>query len=166
MVLLNPPIPLNIINKINIIQASLGLQKYIIHLHKVDFTERIIGFLQKDGNKDKEQDKEQDKERDKEKDRDKDNTLFIVLWKNELDATPYQQLVTLHFRHVKYARSLEILQVRQLDKHNFVLFEPTSTNRYVYNLNTFLFKEYEIIPGQLYYLCANSNTEMVYYNDS
>lgn len=145
MVLLNP-IPVNIINKINIIQASLGLQKYIIHLHKVDFTERIIGFLQKD--------------------KDKDNTLFIVLWQNELDMTPNQQLVTVHFTHVKYARSLEILQVRQLDKHNFVLFEPTSTNRYVYNLNTFLFKEYEIIPGQLYYLCANSKTEMVYYNDT
>ena len=149
MVLLNP-IPVNIINKINIIQASLGLQKYIIHLYKVDFTERIIGFLQKD----------------KDKDKDKDNTLFIVLWQNELDMTPNQQLVTVHFTHVKYARSLEILQVRQLDKHNFVLFEPTSTNRYVYNLNTFLFKEYEIIPGQLYYLCANSKTEMVYYNDT
>jgi hypothetical protein len=161
MVLLNP-IPVNIINKINIIQASLGLQKYIIYLYKVDFTERIIGFLQKDGNKDKEQDKEQDRDRDKEK----DNILFIVLWQNESDLAPYQQLVTVHFRHVKYARSLEILQVRQLDKHNFVLFEPTSTNRYVYNLNTFLFKEYEIIPGQLYYLCANSNTEMVYYIDS
>lgn len=151
MVLLNP-IPVNIINKINIIQASLGLQKYIIYLHKVDFTERIIGFLQKD--------------KDKDKDKEKDNTLFIVLWQNELDVTPYQQLVTVHFRHVKYVRILEILQVRQLDKHNFVLFEPTSTNRYVYNLNTFLFKEYEIIPGQLYYLCANSNTEMVYYIDS
>jgi hypothetical protein len=163
MVLLNP-IPVNIINKINIIQASLGLQKYIIHLYKVDFTERIIGFLQKDGNKDKEQDR--DRDRDKDKDKDKDNTLFIVLWQNELDMTPNQQLVTVHFTHVKYARSLEILQVRQLDKHNFVLFEPTSTNRYVYNLNTFLFKEYEIIPGQLYYLCANSNTEMVYYIDS
>ena len=149
MVLLNP-IPVNIINKINIIQASLGLQKYIIHLYKVDFTDRIIGFLQKD----------------KDKDKDKDNTLFIVLWQNELDMTPNQQLVTVHFTHVKYARSLEILQVRQLDKHNFVLFEPTSTNRYVYNLNTFLFKEYEIIPGQLYYLCANSKTEMVYYNDT
>jgi hypothetical protein len=146
MVLLNP-IPLNIINKINIIQASLGLQKYIIHLHKVNFTERIIGFLQKC-------------------DQEKDNTLFIVLWQNELDETPNQQLVTVDFRHVKYARSLEILQVRQLDKHNFVIFEPTSTNRYVYNLNTFLFKEYDIIPGQLYYLCANFNTEMVYYIDS
>jgi len=158
MVLLNP-IPLNIINKINIIQASLGLQKYIIYLHKVNFTERIIAFLQKDGNKDKDEDGNKEK----------DNTLFIVLWQNDLDATPYQQLVTVHFRHVKYARSLEILQIlqiRQLDKHNLVLFEPTSTNRYVYNLNTFLFKEYEIIPGQLYYLCANSKTEMVYYNDS
>jgi hypothetical protein len=163
MVLLNP-IPVNIINKINIIQASLGLQKYIIHLHKVNFTERIIAFLQKDGNKDKDGDKEKEKEKDK--DGNKENTLIIVLWQNDLDATPYQQLVTVHFRHVKYARSLEILQIRQLDKHNFVLFEPTSINRYVYNLNTFLFKEYEIIPGQLYYLCANSKTEMVYYNDS
>ena len=160
MVLLKP-IPVNIINKLNTIQESLGLQKYIIHLHKVNFTERIIGFLQKyDQDKDKEKDTEKDKEKEK------DNTLFIVLWQNELDMTPNQQLVTVHFRHVKYARSLYILQVRQLDKHNFVLFEPTSTNRYVYNLNTFLFKEYDIIPGQLYYLCANSNTEMVYYNDT
>jgi len=117
----------------------------------------------------KDKDEDKDKDGNKDKDKDKDNTLFIVLWQNDLDATPYQQLVTVHFRHVKYARSLEILQIlqiRQLDKHNFVLFEPTSTNRYVYNLNTFLFKEYEIIPGQLYYLCANSKTEMVYYNDS
>ncbi len=153
MVLLKP-IPVNIINKLNTIQESLGLQKYIIHLHKVNFTKRIIGFLQK-----------YNKDKDKDGDKDKDNTLFIVLWQNELDLEPYQQSVTVHFRHVKYVRSLEILQVRQLDKDNFVLFEPTSTNRYVYNLNTFLLKEYDIIPGQLYYLCANSNTEMVYYID-
>ena len=145
MVLLSP-IPLNIINKLNIIQTSLGLQNYSIHLYKADFTDKIIGFF------------EQDK-------RDKIDKIFIILWNNELHANPYQHMVNVNFNHCKYGRSLETLQIQQLDTHNFVISTPTSINRYVYNLNTFLFKEYEIFPGKIYHMSPNSKTEMVYYND-
>ena len=46
MVLLNP-IPLNIIQKINAIQECLGITDYSIYLYKVDYTDRIIGVLDK-----------------------------------------------------------------------------------------------------------------------
>ena len=46
MVLLNP-VPLNILNMVNIIRSKYDIQNYIIHLYKVDFTDRIIGFFEK-----------------------------------------------------------------------------------------------------------------------
>ena len=60
---------------------------------------------------------------------------------------------------------MEILQLGQLDNHNFELFTPTSSNRYVYNLNTHLFKEYEILSGKTYLMSTKSNTEIVYYKN-
>lgn len=154
MVILSP-IPLNIINKLNIIQTNLGLQNYNIHLYKVDFTDKIIGFFEQNINGDKNGDKNKDKQ----------NKIFIILWNNELHANPYQQMVNINFNHCKYGRSLETLQIQQLDTNNFVISTPTSINRYVYNLNTFLFKEYEILPGKIYHMSPNSKTEMVYYKD-
>jgi hypothetical protein len=49
MVLLNP-IPLNIIQKINVIRTCLGIRDYIIYLYKVDYTDRIIGIFDKNRN--------------------------------------------------------------------------------------------------------------------
>ena len=47
--LLNP-VPLNIINAVNMIRTKYDIQNYIIHLYKVNFTDRIIGFFEKDKN--------------------------------------------------------------------------------------------------------------------
>jgi hypothetical protein len=153
MVLLNP-IPLNIIQKINIIQTCLGITDYNIYLYKVDSTDKIIGFF----------DKNRILERDKFEKIDK---ILIVLWQNEYDPNPSQKLVTVNFRQLKTVITpyQEILQIAQLDKHNYEIYTPLSSNRYVYSLNTHLFKEYEIIPGKLYCLSAKSNSEMVYYKD-
>ena len=148
MVILNP-VPFNIINTVNIIKAKYCLQNYITHLYKVNFTNRIIGFFEKDKNDTQE----------------KIQMVLIVLWQSELDPNPFQKLVNINFYYLKTSIVLEILQITQIDKHNFELYTPTSANRYVYNLNTHLFKEYEILCGKLYYMSANSKTEMVYYKD-
>jgi len=146
------PIPLNIINTVNIIKSKYGLQNYIIHLYKVNFTDRIIGFFEKD-------------KKDKQEENERIQNVFIILWQNECDPNPHQQIQNLKFYYLKNIKSIEILQSGQLDKHNFEFFTPTSANRYVYNLNTHLFKEYEILCGKLYIMSTNSNTEMVYYKD-
>ncbi len=152
MVLLNP-IPLNIIQKINIIQTCLGIKDYIVYLYKVDYTDRIIGIF--------------DKNRNLNTQYEKIDKILIILWQNEYDANPNQLFVTVNFRQVKTVntRYQEILQISQLDKDNYEFFTPASSNRYVYNLNTHLFKEYEIMPGKMYYLSSKPNTEIVYYKD-
>jgi len=154
MVLLNP-VPLNILNMINIIREKYDIQNYIIHLYKVNFTDRVVGFFEK--NRILEQDKPGIQE--------KIQKVLIVLWQNELDPNPFQKLVTINFYYLKMSIVFEILQIIQIDKHNFELYSPTSANRYVYNLNTHLFKEYEILCGRLYHMSTKSNTEIVYYKD-
>ena len=154
MVLLNP-VPLNILNMINIIREKYDIQNYIIHLYKVNFTDRVVGFFEK--NRILEQDKPGIQE--------KIQKVLIVLWQNELDPNPFQKLVTINFYYLKMSIVFEILQIIQIDKHNFELYSPTSANRYVYNLNTHLFKEYEILCGRLYYMISKSNTEITYYKD-
>jgi hypothetical protein len=152
MVLLNP-IPLNIIQKINAIQECLGITDYSIYLYKVDYTDRIIGVL--------------DKIRNLTSQYEKIDKIMIVLWQNEYDSNPNQLFITVNFRQIKSVntRYQEILQIAQLDKHNYEFFTPVSSNRYVYNLNTHLLREYEIEPGKIYFLGAKPNTEMVYYKD-
>ena len=154
MVLLNP-VSLNILNMINIIREKYDIQNYIIHLYKVNFTDRVVGFFEK--NRILEQDKPGIQE--------KIQKVLIVLWQNELDPNPFQKLVTINFYYLKMSIVFEILQIIQIDKHNFELYSPTSANRYVYNLNTHLFKEYEILCGRLYHMSTKSNTEIVYYKD-
>lgn len=148
MVLLNP-VPLNIINAVNMIRTKYDIQNYIIHLYKVNFTDRIIGFFEKDKNDSNE----------------KIHNVLIVLWQNECDLNPFQKLVNINFYYCKTSIVMEILQLGQLDNHNFELFTPTSSNRYVYNLNTHLFKEYEILSGKTYLMSTKSNTEIVYYKN-
>ena len=152
MVLLNP-IPLNIIQKINVIRTCLGIKDYIISVYKVDYSDRIIGIF--------------DKNRNSATQYEKIEKMLIVLWQNEYDANPNQLFVTVNFRQVKSVntRYQEILQIAQLDKDNYEFFTPVSSNRYVYNLNTHLFKEYEIMPSKMYYLSSKPNTEIVYYKD-
>ena len=86
-----------------------------------------------------------------------------MLWNNECDTNPYHQINFVNFHHVKYTQSLEILQIEQVDTNNFEIKTPTSINRYIYNVNTHLFKQYVIYPGKLYEMGVNSKTEIVYY---
>jgi len=151
MVLLNP-VPLNILNMVNIIRSKYDIHNYIIHLYKVDFTDRIIGFFEKN-------------KKDKNDTNEKIQNILIVLWKSELDPNPFQKIVNINFYYLKTSVVFELLQIIQIDKHNFELCSPTSANRYVYNLNTHLFKEYEILCGRLYYMSSKSNTEITYYKD-
>ena len=119
----------------------------------MDYSDRIIGIF--------------DKNRNSATQYEKIEKMLIVLWQNEYDANPNQLFVTVNFRQVKSVntRYQEILQIAQLDKHNYEFFTPVSSNRYVYNLNTHLFKEYEIMPSKMYYLSSKPNTEIVYYKD-
>ena len=146
MVLLNT-IPFNITNNINILQTNFGLKKYKTHVYKVNFTERILCFFEKD----------------ELLDNNKKSLVFTLLWNNECDPNPHHQINIVNFYHVKYTQSLETLQIEQLDANNFEIKTPTSINRYIYNVNTHLFKQYEIYPGKLYEMGVNSKTEMVYY---
>jgi hypothetical protein len=121
----------------------------------VNFTDRIVGFFEKN----------RILEKDNPDIQEKIQKVLIVLWQNELDPNPFQKLVTINFYYLKTSIVLEILQIIQINKHNFELYSPTSANRYVYNLNTHLFKEYEILCGRLYHMSSKSNTEIVYYKD-
>ena len=146
MVLLKP-IPFNITNSINKLKTNLGLKNYKTHIYKVNFTEKILCFFEKDDSSEK----------------DKKCLVFTLLWNNECDLNPHHQINIVNFYHVKHASTLEILQIEQLDANNFEIKTPSSINRYIYNVNTHLFKQYEIHPGKLYEMDVNSKTEIVYY---
>ena len=83
MVLLNP-VPLNILNAVNVIRLKYDIQNYIIHLYKVNFTDRIIGFFEKN-------------KKDKNDFQEKIQNVLIVLWQNELDSNPSQKIVNINF---------------------------------------------------------------------
>jgi hypothetical protein len=146
MVLLNP-IPLNITNNINKLQTNFGLKNYKTHVYKVNFTEKILCIFEKDNSSEN----------------NKKTLIFTLLWNNECDTNPHHQINFVNFHHVKYTQSLEILQIEQVDTNNFEIKTPTSINRYIYNVNTHLFKQYVIYPGKLYEMGVNSKTEIVYY---
>jgi hypothetical protein len=145
MVLLNT-IPLNITNTINKLQTNFGLKNYKTHVYKVNFTEKILCFLEDDS-----------------LENNKKTLIFTLLWNNECDPNPHHQINFVNFYHVKYTQSLEILQIEQVDTNNFEIKTPTSINRYIYNINTHLLKQYVIHPGKLYEMGVNSKTEIVYY---
>ena len=148
MVLLNP-IPLNIIKNLDILKSNFGLTKYKYTVYKVNFSEKIIGFIEKDK-----------LEKDK---LEKNIIIFTILWQNEYDPNPYHQLNLVKFYHIKTMPAMEMLYIEQLDTNNFEIRTPTSINRYIYNLNTHLFKQYEIVPGKIYEMGVNKKTEMIYY---
>lgn len=143
MVLLEP-IPLNIINNINVLKSNFGLTKYKHTVYKVNFSDRIIGFLEKENPE-------------------KTNPVLIILWQNMYDPNPHHQINFIKFYHVKTVQAIEAIIIEQLDLNNFEIRSPSSINRYVYNLNTHLFKQYEIMPGRIYEMGVNTKTEMIYY---
>lgn len=154
MVLLRPA-PINIINKIELSKkayfshltpASMTGEGVIndcyIYLYKVDKPEKIVCFLNVK------------------------NILLILLWKNEYDPNPHELLVEIKFNKIyelNFTSIINILIIQQLDHCNFMIKTPLSSNRYVYNLNTLSFKEYDILTGRVYHLEANEKTELVYY---
>lgn len=144
MVLLNP-IPLNVINNINILKTNFGLTAYKYTIYKVNYSDKIIAFLEKEKPE-------------------KAHLVITILWLNEYDPNPYHQINFVKFYHVKSICSMECLLIEQLDINNFEIRTPSSINRYIYNLKTNLFKQYEILPGRIYEMETNSKTEMVYYN--
>ena len=143
MVLLNP-IPLIVIDSIDRLKKSLGLYLYKYTVYKVNYSEKIICFIEKNPPE-------------------KNSLIVTMLWKNEYDVNPYHQINIVNFVHLKNIINMEILIIEQYNANNFEIRTPSSINRYVYNLNTHLFKQYEIIPGRIYEIDINEKTEMVYY---
>jgi len=143
MVLLNP-IPLIVIDSIDRLKKSLGLYLYKYTVYKVNYSEKIICFIEKNSPE-------------------KNSLIVTMLWKNEYDVNPYHQINIVNFVHLKNIINMEILIIEQYDANNFEIRTPSSINRYIYNINTHLFKQYEIIPGRIYEIDINEKTEMVYY---
>jgi len=143
MVLLNP-IPLIVIDSIDRLKKSLGLYLYKYTVYKVNYSEKIICFIEKNSPE-------------------KNSLIVTMLWKNEYDVNPYHQINIVNFVHLKNIINMEILIIEQYDANNFEIRTPSSINRYIYNINTHLFKQYEIIPGRIYEIGINEKTEMVYY---
>jgi hypothetical protein len=143
MVLLNP-IPLIVIDSIDRLKKSLGLYLYKYTVYKVNYSEKIICFIEKNPPE-------------------KNSLIVTMLWKNEYDVNPYHQINIVNFVHLKNIINMEILIIEQYDANNFEIRTPSSINRYIYNINTHLFKQYEIIPGRIYEIDINEKTEMVYY---
>ncbi len=143
MVLLNP-IPLIVIDSIDRLKKSLGLYLYKYTVYKVNYSEKIICFIEKNP-------------------QEKNSLIVTMLWKNEYDVNPYHQINIVNFVHLKNIINMEILIIEQYDANNFEIRTPSSINRYVYNINTHLFKQYEIIHGKIYEIGINAKTEMVYY---
>jgi hypothetical protein len=143
MVLLNS-IPLIVIDSIDRLKKSLGLYLYKYTVYKVNYSEKIICFIEKNQPE-------------------KNSLIVTMLWKNEYDVNPYHQINIVNFVHLKNIINIEILIIEQYNANNFEIRTPSSINRYVYNLNTHLFKQYEIIPGKIYKIGINEKTEMVYY---
>ena len=143
MVLLNP-IPLIVIDSIDRLKKSMGLYLYKYTVYKVNYSEKIICFIEKNPPE-------------------KNSLIVTMLWKNEYDVNPYHQINIVNFVHLKNIINMEILIIEQYDANNFEIRTPSSINRYIYNINTHLFKQYEIIPGRIYEIGINEKTEMVYY---
>lgn len=143
MVLLNS-IPLIVIDSIDRLKKNLGLYLYKHTVYKVNYSEKIICFIEKNSPE-------------------KNSLIVTMLWKNEYDVNPYHQINIVNFVHLKNIINMEILIIEQYDANNFEIRTPSSINRYIYNINTHLFKQYEIISGRIYEIGINEKTEMVYY---
>ena len=146
MVLLNP-VPFNISNKIINTKKTFNLpDDSFLYMYKVDYSEKIVSFMENRNI----------------------NGLIITVWKNENYYNPWEQLVVIKLYHKPnvYLNSSELLlniQIQQLDKDNYEIKSALSTNIYIYNLNIFSLKEYEVKKGRIYCLKKQSNTELAYY---
>lgn len=145
MVLLNP-IPSIIANKIILTKITYNLaDDSFLLLYKVDYSDKIVCFME-------------------------NRTitgLVIIVWKNELDLFPREQLVVLKLYNNPgiYLNSKELamfIQIHQLDKDNYEILSAQSRNLYIFNLNLYTIKEFEVIRGKIYLLKKKDNTELSY----
>jgi hypothetical protein len=145
MVLLNP-IPAIIANKIILTKITYNLpDDSFLFLYKVDYSDKIVCFME-------------------------NRTitgLAIIVWNNEHDLFPREQLVVLklYCKPGIYLNSNELaiyIIIRQLDKDNYEIESAQSRNVYIFNLNLYTIKEFEVIRGRTYLLKKNNNTELSY----
>jgi hypothetical protein len=64
-----------------------------------------------------------------------------------------------------YLNSKELatfIQIHQLDKNNYEILSAQSRNLYIFNLNLYTIKEFEVIRGKMYILKKKHNTELSY----
>jgi len=146
MVILNP-IPGNIASKIISVKQEFVIPiGAFIHIYKVDYSDKIVCFIEN-----------------------KHITgLIIIVWNNEDDVCPKEQLIVLKFYqkpgHIISSDELAIyIQIQQLDKDNYEIKTAHSINIYIYNLNVYTIKEYNVFKGQLYSLKKNYTTELSYH---
>lgn len=145
MVLLNP-IPSIIANKIILTKMTYNLDDdSFLFLYKVDYSDKIVCFME-------------------------NRTitgLIIIVWNNEHDLFPREQLVVLklYSKPGVYLNSNELaiyIVIRQLDKDNYEIESVQSRNLYIFNLNLYTIKEFEVIRGKIYLLKKKQNTELSY----
>ena len=145
MVLLNP-IPAIIANKIILTKITYNLpDDSFLFLYKVDYSDKIVCFME-------------------------NRTivgLAIIVWNNEHDLFPREQLVVLKLFNKPgiYLNSNELaiyIIIRQLDKDNYEIESAQSRNLYIFNLNLYTIKEFEVIRGKTYLLKKKQNTELSY----
>jgi len=147
MVLLNP-IPSIIANKVIQTKIAYNLpEDSFLYMYKVDHSEKIISFIENRNI----------------------NGLIIIVWRNEFDLVPKEQLVVIKLYHKigtgTFLNPNELaicLQIQQLDSENYEIKSVLSTNRYIYNLKTFSIKDFEVIRGRLYDLKKYANSELAY----
>jgi hypothetical protein len=145
MVLLNP-IPAIIANKIILTKITYNLpDDSFLFLYKVDYSDKIVCFLE-------------------------NRTivgLAIIVWNNDHDLFPREQLVVLklYCKPGIYLNSNELaiyIIIRQLDKDNYEIESAQSRNVYIFNLNLYTIKDFEVIRGRTYLLKKKQNTELSY----
>lgn len=145
MVLLNP-IPSIIANKIILTKITYNLtDDSFLLIYKVDYSDKIVCFMENRNI----------------------TGLVIIVWKNEDDLFPREQLVVLklYSKPGIYLNSKELatfIQIHQLDKHNYEILSAQSRNLYIFNLNLYTIKEFEVIRGRMYVLKKQHNTELSY----
>lgn len=145
MVLLNP-IPSIIANKIILTKMTYNLaDDSFLLIYKVDYSDKIVCFMENRNI----------------------TGLVIIVWKNEDDLFPREQFVVLKLYNKPeiYLNSNELaiyIIIRQLDKDNFEILSAQSRNLYIFNLNLYTIKEFEVIRGRTYLLKKNNNTELSY----
>jgi hypothetical protein len=147
MVILNP-IPGNIASKIIRVKQEFNIPiGSFIYIYKVDYSDKIVCFIENRNI----------------------TGVIIIVWNNENDINPKEQLVVLKF-YQKTGGSIinsdefaALIIIQQLDIDNYEIKTAHSTNVYIYNLNVYTIIEFLVIKGQLYNMKKLYTTELSYH---